>query len=313
MSIKRIMTFPHNRAHLETNAKRDKEGYESQITDILCLWDQTIISISDSNQSNITKKRLLVLHAEWKKLSDEIIDIDMAIRLEVNKQFVYSYRFLEYSDLTTAFLFTKNEKYEFECSETQVPFDLQESTFKILRLCSVLNRKIIKIMEFLQRVKEELCGIKSTTTIESLFQNENQTDDIADRIFIASCLDEVKKEIIHVSEKVDNRNRKEKCKPISQKRCAELIVDELEETFPRINVTAVKRMLSDWDTGKRESVKGYSHVKQLADEQLFRKWASNYFRYYYSNERRGKYIRTRITHNEHDLDQHAFSKHKQQE
>ena len=311
MSIKRAKITPAVAFFADDYTAIDKAQYESQITDILGLWDQTLLSISSSNMSNITKERLSTLNAEWRKLSDEILDIDIAIRYEVNMHLFSFQEHINQDDLTTAHAFTGNAKYEFEYNETQVPFKRQEATFKILRLCSILNRKTIRIMDFLQKVKDEFCGLKSTTEPDSVFQNENHAKELLDKEYLASALDRINNSITDVSKKIKNLNRKDFCKPISQKRCAELIVEELEDRFPHISVVSIKRMLSDWDTGKKEAVKGYFQVKQLADEKLFRKWASTYFLIHYEQERRGKYIRKKIIHDPNAMDKYALTQYTQ--
>ena len=317
MTVKRTNSLFRVHYPPDYYAKEDKARYETQIDEILGLWDQTLLFLNCNNISDDQKSRLSALHTEWEMLSNEIIDIDLAIRLEVNKQLFNLVRstdgIIKPTELTDALPFSSNAKYEIECTATQVPSKIQNSTFKIIRLCSILNRKIIAIMEFLQKVKEEICDSNSITDSVLFSQGNKPTNDIEDKEFISSCLADIKNGVSQVSEKIDNRNRKEKCKPISQKRCAELIVDELEDRFPRINIVSIKRMLSDWDTGKREAVKGYHNLKQMADEKLFSQWASTYFKAYYANERRGKYIRTRHSHRQEDLDQYAAAQYEQEE
>lgn len=317
MTVKRTDSLLQTHYSQDYYTKEDKKRYETKINEILSLWDRTLLFLNCKNLNDEKKARLLSLHTEWEIFLNEIIDIDLAIRLEVNKQLTNLEGCIcgitNQTELTAALPFMSNAKYEIECAATKVPSRPQNSTFKILRLCSILNRKIINIMEFLQKVKEEICDSNSIIDSVLFSQGNKPTNNIEDKEFITSFLADIKNGVSQVSEKIDNRNKKEKCKPISQKRCAELIVDELEDIFPRINIISIKRMLSDWDTGKREAVKGYHNLKQMADEKLFSQWASTYFAFYYSHERRGKYIRERHSHSQESLDQYAAAQYEQEE
>jgi len=309
-----------NSCLLEAITNRDR--YDNFLSRIYRMWEETILSIDFGRLNDKKLKKLDEFHDEWDKLVYSIKEIDLAIRTEINLILIFvsseTNKNTAKADLTQLLTYETDYTNSYEINSSfsspgqtaqrrQISAKFQSSIFRLLRLCIVLNDKVIAIMYFLQKARNEFCTTETNASMmEETIRANNETDDP----FVKQYLEIMQQNFSSLAKKIDKRNTIEGCKPISQKRCAELIVDELDAEFPRISKQSIKRMLSDWDTGRRKPVRDYFIFKNSGDEVLFSNWAKVFFASYYRLERRGKYQRKKTTHSQHALDQHAFNQHK---
>lgn len=298
---------------LEATTNRDR--YDEFLSSIYRLWKETISSINMGCLDEKKLDKLVEFQNEWDKYVQSIKEIDLAIRVEVNSILIFASektnRNLLESDLTQLVTYKIDHTNSYEIVSHfsgKISASFQNSTFKLLRLCVVLSNRIMEIMSFLQKVRNVFCADEIK---DSILENNIRNNSTLDADFIRESFESLKQRVEDLSGKIDRRNTIDTYKPLSQSRCASLIVDALEKEFPNVKQKSIKRMLSDWDNGKREAVRDYFYFKKLGNESLFSSWAAVIFRVYYRNEKRGKYVRKKTSHDEHDLDQYALSQYEQ--